>query len=95
MTKVKVEMPEEDKKVEAVEKKLPYDELLKIANGLNRTNAELQNRLNDAMLGNFFTRLEFLFKVLKYADKFTDDFVKKCIDEIQENMTIPEEKEKE
>lgn len=94
MTKVKVEMPEEVKNVE-VEKKLPYDELLKIANSLNRTNAELQNRLNDAMLGNFFTRLEFLFKVLKYADKFTDDFVKKCIDEIQESMTIPEEKEKE
>ena len=95
MTKVKVEMPEEVKNVEAVEKKLPYEELLKIANGLNRTNAELQNRLNDAMLGNFFTRLEFLFKVLKYADKFTDDFVKKCIDEIQESMTIPEEKDKE
>jgi hypothetical protein len=95
MTKVKVEMPEEVKNVEATEKKLPYDELLKIANSLNRTNAELQNRLNDAMLGNFFTRLEFLFKVLKYADKFTDDFVKKCIDEIQESMTIPEEKEKE
>jgi len=95
MTKVKVEMPEEVKNVDEVEKKLPYDELLKIANGLNRTNAELQNRLNDAMLGNFFTRLEFLFKVLKYADKFTDDFVEKCIDEIQESMTIPEEKEKE
>ena len=95
MTKVKVEMPEDGKNVETAEKKLPYDKLLEIANGLNRTNAELQNRLNDVMLGNFFTRLDFLFKVIQYADKFTDDFVKECIEEIQESMTIKEEKEKE
>lgn len=96
MTKVKVEMPEATTAPE--EKKdnlIPYDELMQIANRLSATNAELQKRLNDAMLGNFFTRLDFLFRVIQNKDSFTDDFIKKCVDEIQESMTLEEEKDKE
>jgi hypothetical protein len=95
MSKVKVEMPEGAVKAEDQNNGLSYDDLMQVANRLNAINKELQERLNNAMLGNFFTRLDFLFKVVKYSDKFPESFVKTCIDEICENMTIKEEEDKE
>lgn len=93
--KVKMELPDGSASVEKQEEKIPYEQLYQIATGLNKTNQELQMRLNEVSLGNFFTRLEFLFKVVKFADKFPDDFVKSTIDEIVESMTIPpQEREK-
>lgn len=92
MTKVKMDLPEGTQTVQ--EEKIPYDKLYAIAESLNASNAELQRRLNEASLGNFFTRLEFLFKVVKFSEKFPIDFVKTCIDEIVDNMTmVPPEKE--
>lgn len=96
MSKVKVELPEAATEVEQpTEKKIPYDDLMNIANNLSATNSELKRRLNDAMLGNFFTRLDFLFKVVKYKESFPDDFTKYCIDEIVESMKIQEENTRE
>lgn len=93
--KVKMELPDGSAPVETQEGKIPYEQLYQIAQGLNKTNQELQMRLNEVSLGNFFTRLEFLFKVVKFADKFPDDFVKSTVDEIVESMTIPpQEREK-
>ena len=46
-----------------------------------------------------FKRLDYLFKVVDIANSkdskysFDDDFVLKAIDELQEALTIPEEKE--
>jgi len=93
--KVKVELPDGSAPVETQEEKISYEQLYQIATSLNKTNQELQMRLNEVSLGNFFTRLEFLFKVVKFADKFPDDFVKSTVDEIVESMTIPpQEREK-
>lgn len=94
--KVKMELPEQEatNEVAQEEQKYSYDDLYKIAQRLSASNAELQQRLNQMALGNFFTRLEFLFKVVKYSEKFPDDFVKKCVDEIVGGMTV-EEGEKE
>ena len=83
-----MELPDGSAPVETQEEKIPYDKLYQIAIGLNKTNQELQMRLNEVSLGNFFTRLEFLFKVVKFADKFPEDFVKVTVDEIVESMTI-------
>lgn len=95
-SKVKVELPDAAVEVEEPkDKKIPYDDLMNIANNLSATNSELKRRLNDAMLGNFFTRLDFLFKVVKEKESFPEDFVKYCIDEIVESMKIEEEKTKE
>lgn len=92
MTKVKMDLPEGTQTVQ--EEKIPYDKLYAIAESLKATNAELYRRLNDVSLGNFFTRLEFLFKVVKFSEKFPESFVKTCIDEIVDNMTmVPPEKE--
>lgn len=93
MTKVKMDLPEATQTVQ--EDKIPYDKLYAIAESLKATNTELYRRLNDASLGNFFTRLEFLFKVVKHSEKFPEDFVKKCVDEIVSSMTIEENKEQE
>lgn len=42
-----------------------------------------------------YKRLDYLFKVVEYAGSFDMDFVKKCVEEIQESITIPEEQEPE
>ena len=89
MSKVKMSIPEATTDVEK-DNKIPYDDLMNIANKLSASNAELQRRLNDAMLNNFFTRLDFLFRVISNSDKFPEDFVKKCIDEITEAMSLSE-----
>ena len=97
MSKVKMELPNGAVDAEAPEQKkqeYSYDDLLQIAKSLSTSNVELQRRLNDAMLSNFFTRLEFLFKVVKFADKFPDDFVKKTIEEIITDMSFEEDKSK-
>ena len=83
-----MELPDGSAPVETQEEKIPYDKLYQIATSLNDTNKQLQLRLNELSLGNFFTRLEFLFKVVKFADKFPEDFVKTTVDEIVESMTI-------
>lgn len=38
-----------------------------------------------------FRRLDYLFKVVENCHMFTQDFTEKCINEIVEVMTIPEE----
>lgn len=91
-----MDLPEGATQVEEKkDNKLSYDELYKIAQSLNTSNAELQRRLNDLALSNFFTRLEFLFKVVKFSDKFPQDFVKMCIDEVVASMTIRDDDNKE
>lgn len=95
MSTVKMKLPDSEATNAENAPQLSYDDLMKIATSLKASNLELQNRLNDMALGNFFTRLEFLFKVVKFSDKFPEDFVKKCIDEITANMSITDTSEEE
>lgn len=71
----------EEKKTEN-KKKLTYEELEKIA-------INLSNQLNK--VNTVLNRLPYLFKVVEFADKFHDEFVKSCVKEIEEIMTIPED----
>lgn len=78
---------EENKK-----KKTPsYDELKKAYDSLVKQTGSIYTELQRANLSNVFKRLDFLFTVVKYKDAFKEDFVNKCIDEIVETMTLPEE----
>lgn len=72
-------------------KKLSYDELARLTQQyIDKCNA-LEKRLNDVNYANFFTRLDYLFKVIQSSDKFSTEFVVSCTEEIEDIMTIKKE----
>lgn len=80
---------------EAKPKKLTYEQLENIAHQLSSQNQQLYNKLQEANIGNMLSRLNFLFKVIENRQAFGVDFVDKCKQEIEDLMTLPEEKEEE
>lgn len=44
---------------------------------------------------NMFKRMDYLFKVVENNKVFSSDFVKKCINELEELMKLPEETKEE
>ena len=74
--------------------KMSYEQLENIAHQLSEQNRQLFMKLQAANMGNMFKRLDYLFKVVEYGSKFNPTFLNKCIKEIEELMTVPEETEK-
>lgn len=77
-------MEEITKNVE--EKKLSYEELENLAN-------TLYLRLQEADMSNMLKRLDYLFKVVENKPVFNARFVKACVDEIEDLLTIKTIKE--
>ena len=77
----------EEKKVK---EKMSYEELEQVASQLSQQAQHLYARLQQAEMSNMFKRLDLLFKVVENASAFSDEFVDKCVNEIEEIMTIPE-----
>ena len=71
--------------------KLTYEHLETVATNLGEQNAILYKKLQESSLENAFKRIEFLFKVLNFNSLFEPTFVKSCIEEIQNTMTLPSE----
>lgn len=78
------------------ERKLSYEELesnfYQMAEKLNTVYKERQiliNQLNST--NNTVTRLNFLFKVIEFGNKFSQEFVENCVNEIEEILTISQE----
>lgn len=78
------------------ERKLSYEELesnfYQMAEKLNAVYKERQiliNQLNST--NNTVTRLNFLFKVIEFGNKFSQEFVENCVNEIEEILTISQE----
>lgn len=82
--KVKAQAPEQPKQ-------LSYEELRNIAGQLQQQNMQLRRALNDLNYKNMFERLNYLFKVMEFSHMFSDEFVGKCVTEIESLMTIPED----
>lgn len=80
--KAKVQTPEQPKQ-------LSYEELKNIAGQLQQQNMQLRRALNDLNYKNMFERLNYLFKVMEFSHMFSDEFVGKCVVEIESLMTIP------
>ena len=55
----------------------------------------MAQKLNEMQLQNAFKRLEFLFKVIEYQDVFSDEFIERCINEIEDTLTLTPSKEEE
>ena len=74
--------------------KMSYEELEKVASQLSQQAQQLYARLQQAEMSNMFKRLDLLFKIVENAHAFSEGFVAKCVKEIEEIMTIPEEVQK-
>lgn len=82
--KVKAQAPEQPKQ-------LSYEELRNIAGQLQQQNMQLRRALNDLNYKNMFERLNYLFKVMEFSHMFSDEFVGKCVTEIESLMTLSED----
>ena len=72
-------------------KKLSYEDLENVAHQLSEQNRQLVAKLQEANLINMFKRLDYLFKILEKNTFFKESFVTKCVDEITDLMTLPEQ----
>ena len=73
--------------------KLSYEQLENVAHQLSEQAKQLYMKLQAANMSNMFKRLDYLFKVIENGHMFKQDFLEKCIAEIEELMTVPEEVE--
>ena len=78
------------KEIERPEK-MSYEQLENVAHQLSEQTKQLYMKLQDANMNNIFKRLDYLFKVVENGHMFKQDFLDKCIVEIEELMTVPEE----
>lgn len=73
--------------------KMSYEQLENIAHQLSEQNRQLYMKLQSSNMTNIFKRLDYLFKVVENGHMFSEDFLTKCIKEIEELITVPEDKE--
>ena len=85
-----VDMQPMAKEIERPEK-MSYEQLENVAHQLSEQAKQLYMKLQDANMNNIFKRLDYLFKVVENGHMFKQDFLDKCIVEIEELMTVPEE----
>jgi hypothetical protein len=74
-------------------KKLSYEELEKVAINLQKQCQELYAQVQEMQVGMIFKRLDYLFKTLKYYSLLDTAFVKACAKEIQEILTVKDNKD--
>lgn len=75
--------------------KMSYEQLENIAHQLSEQSKQLYMKLQAANMNNTFKRLDYLFKVVENGHMFKQDFLEKCITEIEDIMTVPEEESSE
>lgn len=75
--------------------KMSYEQLENIAHQLSNQAKQLYAKLQEANMVNMFKRLDYLFKVVENAHAFNEEFVTKCVAEIEDLMTVPEKEETE
>lgn len=74
--------------------KMSYEQLENVAHQLSEQNRQLFAKLQELNMANMFKRLDYLFKVVENGHMFKQDFFEKCIAEIENLMTVPEQEEK-
>ena len=74
--------------------KISYEQLESVAHQLSEQNRQLFAKLQELNMTNVFKRLDYLFKVIENGHMFKQDFLEKCIAEVESLMTVPEQEEK-
>lgn len=77
----------------AQSQKMTYEQLEQVASQLSEQARQLYSQLQKSNMTNMFKRLDYLFKVVESGHMFNQDFLDKCIKEIEDIMTVPEESE--
>lgn len=73
--------------------KMSYGQLENVAHQLSEQNRQLFAKLQELNMANMFKRLDYLFKVIENGHMFKQDFLEKCIAEIESLITIPKQEE--
>ena len=73
--------------------KMSYEQLEQVAHQLSEQARQLYSQLQKSNLTNMFKRLDYLFKVVENGHMFKQDFLERCVSEIEDIMTVPEESE--
>ena len=73
--------------------KMSYEQLENVAHQLSEQNRQLFAKLQELNMANMFKRLDYLFKVIENGHMFKQDFLEKCIAEIESLITIPKQEE--
>lgn len=73
--------------------KMSYEQLENVAHQFSEQAKQLYSQLQAANMTNMFKRLDYLFKVVENGHVFNQEFLNKCVAEIEELITIPEEVE--
>lgn len=73
--------------------KMSYDQLESVAHQLSEQNRQMFAKIQELNMANVFKRLDYLFKVVENGHMFKQDFLEKCIAEIESLMTVPEQEE--
>ena len=73
--------------------KMSYEQLENVAHQLSEQNRQLFAKLQELNMANMFKRLDYLFKVTENGHMFKQDFLEKCIAEIESLKTIPKQEE--
>lgn len=60
---------------------------------LYERNQQLVEALNEKNTAMMFKRLDYLFKVVEQSHMFDDEFVTKCIDELQKTLDVTQTQE--
>lgn len=74
--------------------KMSYEQLENVAHQLSEQNRQLFAKLQELNMASIFKRLDYLFKVIANGHMFKQDFLEKCIAEVENLMTVPEQEEK-
>lgn len=74
--------------------KMSYEQLENVAHQLSEQNRQLFAKLQELNMASIFKRLDYLFKVVENGHMFKQDFLEKCIAEVESLMTVPEQEEK-
>lgn len=71
--------------------KMSYEQLENVAHQLSEQAKKLYAELQNANMNNLFKRLDYLFKVIENQHMFSQSFVDKCVTEIEDIITVPED----
>lgn len=91
-------MEEQKKKVVEMKpqerpEKMSYEQLENVAHQLSEQNRQLFAKMQELNMANMFKRLDYLFKVVENGHMFKQDFLEKCVAEIESIITIPKQEE--
>ena len=91
-------MEEQKKKVVEMKpqerpEKMSYGQLENVAHQLSEQNRQLFAKIQELNMANMFKRLDYLFKVVENGHMFKQDFLEKCVAEIESIITIPKQEE--